>query len=130
MKANDYRYFTLPNPPAPFVHVALALPGGTPSQDNLAAQLDTGAFKTVIPLEHAAALRLEKLREQPAEGLNGTVVLLATYLVELTVDQLSTITLEVLASDGESHILLGRDVLNRYRIVLDGPAQTLRMEET
>jgi hypothetical protein len=29
--------------------------------------------------------------------------------------------LEVAASDGEIYALLGRDLLNHYRVVLDGP---------
>jgi hypothetical protein len=36
-------------------------------------------------------------------------------------------TVEVLAAD-EPYVLLGRDILNRYRVVLDGPKQKLEIE--
>ena len=36
-------------------------------------------------------------------------------------------TLEVVASAGEAWILLGRDVLNTHRLVLDGPQLALEI---
>jgi hypothetical protein len=37
-------------------------------------------------------------------------------------------TVEVLAHPAEPFILLGRDVLNHYRILLDGPKLALEIE--
>jgi hypothetical protein len=63
------------------------------------------------------------------EGLNGVISALTTYLVELTIKDLSPIVTEALASDGEPRVLLGRDVLNRYKITLNGPELKLIVEE-
>jgi hypothetical protein len=69
------------------------------------------------------------VREVRVEGLDGAIVLLPTFLVELAVDGLSAITVEVLASQGEPTVLVGRDVLNRYRVLLDGPAERVTITE-
>jgi len=129
MKKTSYRYFTGPNPPAPFVHVAVAVPGSNDSLTGKPAHLDTGAFKTVIPRRLAEQLNLLPVREVQSEGLDGVVVVLTTFIVEMTIKDLSPVVLEVLAAEGESYILLGRDVLNRYRIVLDGLDQSFVIEE-
>ncbi len=44
--------------------------------------------------------------------------------VDITVENICLGSLEVVAYTA-SHGLLGRDVLNRLRILLDGPARTL-----
>jgi len=38
------------------------------------------------------------------------------------------VTIEVLANRDEPYVLLGRDVLNRHRIVLDGPQLLLDID--
>jgi predicted aspartyl protease len=129
MKTARFRYFSGPTPPAPFVQISAAAPGlpsGIPLQ---LAQLDTGAFKTVIPLRLATDLGLLKVRELRAEGLDGAVVVLPSFLIELMIKELSAVVIEVLASEGEPYILLGRDVLNRYLITLDGPQLGLTIQE-
>jgi hypothetical protein len=41
---------------------------------------------------------------------------------------LTPITVEAFASREEPHVLLGRDVLNHFRVLLDGPNLVLEME--
>jgi hypothetical protein len=53
-----------------------------------------------------------------------------TYRVELALRGMQPMTLEVLAHVEETFILLGRDVLNRHHIVLDGPKPTLTIDGT
>jgi predicted aspartyl protease len=129
MKTTRYKYFTGVDPPGPFVHVSLALPGDPAELTGQAAHVDTGAYKTVIPHAWADRLGLLRVREVSAEGLDGVVVVLSTYLVEVTVKDLSPVVVEVLASPGEQFALLGRDILNRYQLVLDGPNLELTVNE-
>jgi len=53
-----------------------------------------------------------------------------TYPLRLAIHDLSYITIEVVASSGESWVLLGRDVLNTYRLVLDGPRLGLEIGDS
>lgn len=109
------------DPPAPFVLVNLSAPDGAASVTNLPAKIDTGADQTVIPTAIAVRLGLAEIERRRFAGLAGQVHELPVYEVQLIVRDLAPIGVKVAASDGEPHILLGRDVLNRYRIVLDGP---------
>jgi hypothetical protein len=122
-----YAYNRQVEPPAPFVHVALRRPGGASSLDDLPAQVDSAADRTVIPGGLVTRLGLVPLDEVPVAGFGGQVLLVPTYFVEVTVRGQPPQPVEVLAHEGESHVLLGRDVLNHHRLLLDGPGLTLEI---
>ena len=63
----------------------------------------------------------------PVLGFGGILTNVPTFLVRLSLRGQGPVALEVLGSAEEAHILLGRDVLNRYRFVLDGPGLVLEM---
>ena len=116
-----YRYNQQVEPPAPLLHISLRRPDGSgPAIDSL-AQLDTAADRTAIPARAVEQLQLVQLREIPLAGFGGGVALLPTFLVQAAIHQLQPRALEVIASPGESYVLLGRDLLNHFRILLDGP---------
>jgi predicted aspartyl protease len=94
---------------------------GTETVRDLPAKVDTGADQTVIPLPLVERLALREVARLRFGGLGGHEVVLPVYEVQLVIRDLAAITVEVAASAGEPHVLLGRDVLNRYKIVLDGP---------
>ena len=63
----------------------------------------------------------------PVLGFGGILTNVPTFLVRLALRGQDSVALEVLGSAQEPHILLGRDVLNRHRFVLDGPRLLLEM---
>ena len=115
-----YRYNQRVNPPAPFVHVVLLRPSGDEAISDLPAQLDTAADLTVIPLRLIEQLGLVPFDAVPVLGFGGILTNVPTFLVRLALRGQDEVALEVLGSAQEPHILLGRDVLNRPRFVLDG----------
>ncbi len=116
-----YRCNEQVEPPAPFLHISLRRPDGSGTAIDLPAQLDTAADRTVIPARVVEQLQLVRLREIPVAGFGGSVALLPTYLVQAAIHQLQPHAIEVIASPGESYVLLGRDLLNQFRVLLDGP---------
>jgi hypothetical protein len=56
------------------------------------------------------------------------VFLLPTYRLELSIRDCPAVLIEVLAHPEEPFLLLGRDVLNRHRVVLDGPSLALEID--
>jgi hypothetical protein len=50
-----------------------------------------------------------------------------SYPVQVAIHDLPAQTLEVVGSAGESWLLLGRDVLNARRLLLDGPQLVLEI---
>jgi len=61
-------------------------------------------------------------------GVGGKTEELMRYTVALGIHDLPQRVLEVLAHADEPWILLGRDVLNAHRLLLDGPSLTLEIE--
>jgi predicted aspartyl protease len=115
------------DPPAPFVHVSLRRPGDGPSRDDQPAQIDTAADRTVIPGGLVTQLGLVPADELPAAGFGGQVFRVITYLVKIQLRGLPPRLIDVLAHEGEPYILLGRDILNHHRLVLDGPGLALEI---
>lgn len=115
-----YRYVDV-KPPAPFVFVILSKLDGSAIAADLPARVDTGADRTIVPTQLAVQLGLDEVERLTFVSLGGQQVELAVHEVQLVVRDLDPIIVKVAASDGEPYILLGRDVLNQYKIVLDGP---------
>jgi hypothetical protein len=123
-----YTYSQLGHHPAPFVHVSLSGPNGGAELADLPAQLDSGADRTVMPWKAVEGLSLIQLDEITVGALNMTLAVLPTFLVRLTIRQQTPILVEVAGGKNEPWVLLGRDVLNRYRVVLDGPRLALEID--
>ena len=114
-------------PPAPFIYVKLRCSETGRESTVLPAQLDTAADRTTIPGEMVAELNLIPLDELTVSGFGGQMIVVRTYRVELGLHDLEPKVIEVLAHPEEPFILLGRDVLNQHRIVLDGPRSALEI---
>ncbi len=121
-----YQYVTDFAPPAPFVNLKLQGPNAGPKSES-PAQLDSAADRTVIPGRLVAELQLTSVRQIMVEGLGGDVHTLDAFVVWIQIHDLQPIAAEVVAHDDETFVLLGRDVLNQLRIVLDGPKQILEI---
>lgn len=122
-----YRYNQQNRPPAPMVMVRFTSPTGV-ELEPVPALMDTGADRTIIPSAVAEALGLRMGRQVQLGGIGGTTIMMASYLVTIRIHELPPVDCEVFATLGETHALLGRDVLNQYRIVLDGPRGVLEIE--
>jgi predicted aspartyl protease len=86
------------------------------------ALLDTGADITLVPthlLEEIGAAESEPVRIRSHFGDSHEVQL---YLVGLQVDSLMLPGVYVVGDDTGSEIIIGRDILNRLSVLLDGPA--------
>ncbi len=109
------------NPPAPFVLITLTDPLVGDRQVNLPAQIDTAADRTVVPLSAMESLGLEPIDEIVICGFGGTLQRVPLYLVTFTLHTYQSVVVRVLAHPDEPWVLLGRDILNGYRLLLDGP---------
>jgi hypothetical protein len=96
--------------------------------ENLPALIDPAADRTVIPGGLVDLLGLTPLEEIEVAGLGGRVFSVPTYKVELTIRTLLPQKVVIVAHDAEPFILLGRDVLNRHRLLLDGPGLALEID--
>ena len=117
-----FRYVATETPPAPFALVSVGRPDGTTRATDLPVKVDSGADRTVIPASLATELRLDEVERRQFEGLGGHRITMALVRVLLAIRSCPEVEVSAAANDGEPYILLGRDVLNNFRVVLDGPS--------
>ena len=111
-------------PAAPFVRVSLHhLQTGAELQ-NLPAQIDTAADQTLVPFSIAAKLGLH---QTGVVGVGGNDEQMPLFEIMLKVHSYPPQRMEVLSHPQEPWILLGRDLLNSFRLVLDGPNPVLEL---
>jgi hypothetical protein len=123
-----YGYNEQLQPPAPFVYVTIrCVEAGTIAED-VPAQLDSAADRSVIPGSLVADLELIPLDEIQVGGFGGQVFVVPTYRVELGIRGMQSHVAEVIAHDEETIVLLGRDILNHYNITMLGPSLKLKVE--
>lgn len=104
-----------------------ALPVTLYREDNVAisppliALLDTGADATFVPanlLEQGGAERLRRARIRSHWGEYHSVSL---YLIDFMIAGEHLAGIEVVADKSGNEVILGRDVLNKLILLLDGP---------
>ncbi len=122
-----YSYLPQLQPPAPFVHVTLRNPVTGAEQPDIPAQLDTAADRTLLPNSMVQALALPQIGSVPIGGVGGIVQTMPSYPVQVAIRNLPAVTVEAVANAEETWILLGRDVLNAHRLLLDGPQLILEI---
>jgi hypothetical protein len=122
-----YRYVNQLSPPAPFVKVTLRCPTTGNLATDLPAQLDTAADRTILPGQIVEALGLVDDGRALFQGFAGELVELPIFLTEIQVHDFAPVLTRAALGEKEPHILLGRDVVNAHRILLDGP-QLLEIE--
>ncbi len=95
---------------------------------DIPAQLDTAADRTLVPLPILETLGLKPIDDILIGGVGGNEETMPVFAVSLAMFTLPTRTLAVVAHPDEPWILLGRDVLNSYRLLLDGPKLALEID--
>lgn len=115
------------HPLAPEVYANLVSPVTGAASSRVRCIIDTGASMTCIPLnvikELGPGLDYRALRVASVAGDSRGVV----YIVHLQLARCNFGDLEVLSVDLPFG-LIGRDILNRYRLLLDGVGQSWRIE--
>lgn len=110
-------------PPAPRLEIRLiAQPSGV-TYGPVAAFVDTGADATVVPLAIVRELQAGPVSLKTLRGYTGDRRPVRTDLVDVQVGPFVLPGVEIVGDAAADEILLGRDVLNKLRLLLDGPAR-------
>ncbi len=118
MSARRLAYDDHFEPPAPVAPLRVHSPIGD-AAILLRAMLDTGADCTAIPSEVARRLRLPAIDRVRIADVTGSRRSVTVHAARLDVAGLSVLA-RVVALGDES--IVGRDILNRWFLGLDGPA--------
>ena len=113
-------------PPSPVLEVRLAVPNGE-RVGPLPALVDTGADGTLVPLEYLLDILAPSTDEALMRSQWGEGRLVHLYLVDVEINGDTLPGLEVVGDEMTREIILGRDVLNKLNLVLDGPQEMVEV---
>ena len=117
----DSRY----HPPAPVLPVQISRPSDAVSL-TVQGFLDTGADMTVIPNSAVRDLHLQPVSITLSRGFRGSVTESTVFSASISLVSEEAEAVRVLSWD-EDYALVGRDLINGWRVVLDGPARSLSL---
>src|SRR3989337_2474490 len=123
---NEFPYDTLHDPSMPVCSVRLAtiLTG---RHMELTAIIDTGADSTIVPIRHLQQIGARRAFEARLRSQWGEARTVFLYLVDLQLGEITLPGVYVVGDDLGQELVLGRNVLNRLRLLLDGPAALTRL---
>ena len=120
-------YNRLISPPAPFIQIQVAHPDHPLHLQPIVAKIDSGADVTALPLSIIQHLNLPIMDVLDVSGYDDRVSTIQTYFAIIELAKVRG-RIQVIAIS-EEYALLGRDVLNHLRVLLDGPALALEILE-
>ena len=124
MPVYDRRFY----PPAPVAAVTVAHPVTGEESGLLRGKLDSGADVTVIPERLVAQLWMTPKGRVWTRGYGGTYSRRPVYYVRLIVEGFDVPIVRCVAAD-RADVLLGRNVLNRFIITLDGKSLAFELND-
>lgn len=107
------------NPPAPVAEVIILHPVIPARRSILPGKLDTGADLTVIPQQLVTQLRLTPKGRVWTRGYDGAYSQRPIFYVRMQIEGFVLTSVRCIAIDRRD-VLLGRNVLNRFLLILDG----------
>jgi len=117
-----YQYDSNYTPPAPTLDLYLSVPEHGTMIGPLSGIIDTGADGTLIPTHYLKQLSATPVDDAWVRGQWGEWQPVLMYMVDLRVDAIIMPGLYVVGDALGDEIVLGRNYLNRLRLLLDGPA--------
>lgn len=129
----DFNYDgALFSPPAPAISIEVRSPAFTTNSyaEHILALIDTGADGTLIPWSIIERLNLQKVAEAKVSGYDQKDSRLApVYSAHLTIPHLKPLIIRAIPIESDDYAIIGRDIINKYRLDLNGPglAGTIRV---
>jgi hypothetical protein len=124
-----WAYDQAEEPPAPFLEISVYHPENIEQVAQIRAKLDTGADISAIPTVLITQLALPIVSRILIEGYDGHLTTVASYAVSIQISDVLLVHQEVI-SIPDPYVLLGRDVLNRFFVQLNGPDLTFNLSRT
>lgn len=93
------------------------------------ALVDTGTDATAVPIAPLEKIMAPIARESMVVPHWGARYAVSLFSVDVKIGEWTFAGIEVIGDTRGNEVILGRDVLNKLRLLLDGPAQTTEILE-
>ncbi len=115
------------HPPAPFLDLIVHPIEKSNQTVPIQAKIDTGTDISALPESIVAYLNLPIVSKLIVEGYDGRQTTVSTYAAVLEIATVRFRSQEFIAIP-EAHALLGRDILNHFYVLLNGPGLNLQIQ--
>ncbi len=121
----SHNYF----PPAPTIDVTFIAAAEYLQTGPFTALGDSGADATLVPIRYLERIYAPPTVEMVARSQWGERRRVMLYLVDVRIGDLTLPGVEVIGDELNDEVVLGRDVLNRLHVALDGPRKRVNVSE-
>lgn len=118
--SNSFLYSSEYDPPVPICSVMIAS-AVTSRTIQLQAIVDTGADASIVPVRYLRQIGAQPAFEASLRSQWGERRVIFLYLVDMRIGSLTLPSVFVVGDDRGDETILGRDVLNKLVVTLDGP---------
>jgi predicted aspartyl protease len=114
-------------PPAPCLSIRLTVPDEPFRSQELKVLVDTGADATIVPAQYVEPLGVQIDNRKVLRSPWGGRQVVDVYLLDVEIGDQRLPLIEIVADEQGEEAILGRNVLNRLFMVLNGPKLTLEI---
>lgn len=114
-------------PPAAVIEIRLAAPGAAQIAGPFLAVIDTGADASLVPKSVLLTLGAPSLFEAHLRSPWGELHAVVMYLADVLIGSERFPAIEFAANESDDEFILGRNVLNKLPLFLDGPQQVTQL---
>ena len=126
---NDLAYDTSYSPAIPVCETTLIVPSSG-LRLTLSAIIDTGADATIIPVSQLRKMGAHRAHEARLRSQWGEARRVYLYIVDMRIGDFNLPGVYVVGDDRGNECVLGRNVINRLKMLLDGPlGNTLLLDD-
>ena len=118
--AIKYDSYAEPRPSFPYVYLDVANPDNEKLYETAKGKIDTGSHMTVIPKHMVESLDLKAVTTVDVRGFNNKGEEHYVYYVNINIGEQTYKDVRIIAPHARGNVLLGRDVINLWKMTLDG----------
>ena len=123
---NEFPYDTSYSPAIPVCEVTLLVPSSG-LRLTLSAIIDTGADATIIPIPQLKKIGARRAYEARLRNQWGEARRVYLYVVDMKIGGFSLPGIYVVGDDRGDECVVGRNILNRLKMLLDGPQESVQL---
>ncbi len=106
--------------PSPEALVKISNPSDFSKICDVMGIIDSGAVMTCIPESILSQLGKLTYSSVSIRDINGNIINRKTYIIDIQIEDYQIKNVEVIVVP-KRYTLIGRDIINQFKIVLDGP---------